>query len=97
MGIVRIGCQLQACALGQIRRNGEETACIPLAECPDAICLQVDGVNYAEGQLMEKDACHAWYHPHSIIITFLTLVLNMCRECELVILADPPYSYNSQI
>ena len=55
------GCQLQACPVGHIRRNPSETACIPLAECPGAVCLHIDGVNYAEGQLIEEDECHSWY------------------------------------
>ena len=54
------GCELQACPAGHIRRNAFETECIPLADCPGALCLEIDGVKYTEGQLIEKDACHTW-------------------------------------
>jgi hypothetical protein len=32
---------------------------MPTANCKAAICLVVDGVVYAEGDVMERDGCHA--------------------------------------
>lgn len=59
------GCLPQACPRGQVHRSVKYQpgmpSCISLTECRSAVCLEVDGVLYAEGDVMEKDACHAWY------------------------------------
>jgi hypothetical protein len=33
---------------------------MPISDCASALCMVVDGVMYAEGDVIERDACHAW-------------------------------------
>ena len=62
-----LGCQPRACPRGQIHRSAKELSCMPISDCRSALCMVVDGVMYAEGDVMERDACHAWYN-HSFMI-----------------------------
>lgn len=54
------GCQPKACPQGQVYRSAKDLNCVSIGECRGALCMLVDGVMYAEGDVMEKDACHAW-------------------------------------
>jgi hypothetical protein len=54
------GCQPKECPKGQIHRSANELSCMPISDCASALCMVVDGVMYAEGDVIERDACHAW-------------------------------------
>jgi len=55
-----VGCQARNCPRGQVHRSSKEMSCISVADCRSALCMVVDGIMYAEGEIMEKDLCHAW-------------------------------------
>ena len=54
------GCQPQNCPRGQVHRSSKEMSCISLADCRPAICMEINGIMFAEGDIIEKDPCHAW-------------------------------------
>lgn len=51
------GCLIKPCPVGDIYRNDSYTECVPKAVCRP-ICLQQNGVDYYEGDVIRSDKCH---------------------------------------
>lgn len=54
------GCQVKPCASDFIYLNSSLLECVPRNICKP-LCLEIKGVAYYEGDLMEKDDCHSCY------------------------------------
>lgn len=51
------GCLIKPCPIGQIYRNDSFAECVPKSVCRP-ICLQQNGVDYYEGDVVRSDKCH---------------------------------------
>lgn len=51
------GCRIKPCQDGYIYKNDSFTECVPESVCRP-ICLELNGVVYYEGDIMESDSCH---------------------------------------
>ena len=75
------GCMPRPCPRGQIHGSETNLTCIPVSECPAAVCMTVDDVVYAEGDVMEKDACHSWYFFIYNLIIFNLINFKITNYC----------------
>ncbi|XP_017781781.1 PREDICTED: hemocytin [Nicrophorus vespilloides] len=54
------GCEPKPCPAGFVYSNSSLNDCVPKSLCKP-VCLEVDGIVYYEGDLMEEDACRSCY------------------------------------
>lgn len=43
--------------------NSTTVECVPRATCKP-ICMELEGIVYSEGDLMEEDECHRYFNFH---------------------------------
>lgn len=54
------GCESKPCPPGQVYLNSSLLECVPRNVCR-VVCLEIEGVTYYEGDLIEQDDCHSCF------------------------------------